>query len=171
MNSLAPGRYGNNFKCTEFMDQVHEDSLWNCSQIMSWCYQQQAITWANVDPDLRYLGHDESTNWGRLTPICISELTTFGSDNGLLPGRHQAIIWTNAGILLIGPSRTNISDNFFEMHTFSWKNMHLKMLSGKWWPFCLSLNMLIVQKWNSLPYCYLLFCLLSVGIEISSSEN
>ena len=25
-----------------------------------------------------------------------------GSDNGLSPGRRQAIIWTNAGILLIG---------------------------------------------------------------------
>ena len=24
--------------------------------------------------------------------------TITGSDNGLLPGRHQAIIWTNAGI-------------------------------------------------------------------------
>ena len=29
-----------------------------------------------------------------------------GSDNGLSPDRHQAIIWTNAGILLIGPLRT-----------------------------------------------------------------
>ena len=28
------------------------------------------------------------------------KLTNIGSDNGLAPGRRQAIIWTNAGILL-----------------------------------------------------------------------
>ena len=42
------------------------------------------------------------THWGRVTHICISNLTIIGSDNSLLPGRCQAIIWTNAGILLIG---------------------------------------------------------------------
>ena len=35
--------------------------------------------------------------------------TIIGSDNGLLLGRHQAIISSNAGILLIGPLRTNFS--------------------------------------------------------------
>ena len=34
--------------------------------------------------------------------ICVSKLTIIGSGNGLLPERHQAIIQTNAGILLIG---------------------------------------------------------------------
>ena len=29
--------------------------------------------------------------------------TINGSDNGLSPGRRHAIIWTNAGLLLIGP--------------------------------------------------------------------
>ena len=29
--------------------------------------------------------------------LCVSKLTMIGSDNGLLPGRRQAIIWTNAG--------------------------------------------------------------------------
>ena len=43
------------------------------------------------------------THWGRATHICVSELTIIGSDNGLSPERRQAIIWTNAGILLIGP--------------------------------------------------------------------
>ena len=32
-----------------------------------------------------------------------SKLTSIGSDNGSSPGRRQAIIWTNAGILLTGP--------------------------------------------------------------------
>ena len=46
---------------------------------------------------------DSLTHWGWVMHICICKLTTIGSDNGLLPGLHQAIIWTNAGILLIGP--------------------------------------------------------------------
>ena len=41
------------------------------------------------------------THWGRVTHICVNKLTIIGSDNGLSPGRRQAIIWTNAGILLI----------------------------------------------------------------------
>ena len=43
------------------------------------------------------------THWGRVTHICVSKLTIIDSDNGLLPDRRQAIIWTNAGLLLIGP--------------------------------------------------------------------
>ena len=43
------------------------------------------------------------THWGRMMHICVSNLTIIGSDNGLLPGQCQAIIWTNAGTLLIGP--------------------------------------------------------------------
>ena len=31
-----------------------------------------------------------------------------------------------------------------EIHTISFKKMHLKMSSGKWQPFCLSLNVLII---------------------------
>ena len=42
-----------------------------------------------------------STN-SRVTHICVDNLTIIGSDNGLSPGRRQAIIWTNAEILLIG---------------------------------------------------------------------
>ena len=52
----------------------------------------------------------ELTHWGRVTHICISNLTIIGSDNGLSPGRCQAIIWTNAGILLIGPLGTHLSE-------------------------------------------------------------
>ena len=34
-----------------------------------------------------------------------------GSDNGLSPIRRQTIIWTNAGILLIGPLETNLRES------------------------------------------------------------
>ena len=82
------------------------------------------------------------THWGRVTYICVSKLNTNASDNGLPPDRRQAIIWTNAGILLIEPLRKNFSEISIEIHTFSFKEMHLKMLSGKWQPFCLGLNVL-----------------------------
>ena len=59
--------------------------------------------------------------------ICISKLTIIGSDNGLLPGRRQAIISTNAGILLIGPLGTNFSDIVIWIQIFSFKKMHFKM--------------------------------------------
>ena len=47
------------------------------------------------------------THWGRVTHICVGNLAVIGSDKGLSPVRRQAIIWTNAGILLIEPLRTN----------------------------------------------------------------
>ena len=55
----------------------------------------------------------------------------------------QAIIWTNAGILLIGPLWTNFSEISIESITFSFKKMHLKMSSGKWRAFFLGLNVII----------------------------
>ena len=82
------------------------------------------------------------THWGRVTHICVGKLTIIGSDNGLSPRRRQAIIWTNDGILLIGPLETNFNEILIEIYTFSFKKMHLKMLSGKWRPFCLGLNVL-----------------------------
>ena len=57
------------------------------------------------------------THWGRVTPICVSKLTVIGSDNCLSPGRRQAIIWTNAGILLIGSLGTNFND-FFNRNSY-----------------------------------------------------
>ena len=75
-----------------------------------------------------------------MTHICVGKLAFIGSDNGLSPDRRQAIIWTNAGILLIEPLETNFSEIFIEIHAFSFKKMHLKMSSAKWSPFCLGLN-------------------------------
>ena len=60
-----------------------------------------------------------------------------GSDNGLSPGRRQTIE-TKAGILLIWPLGTNFSEILIGINTFSFKKMHLKMSSGKWWPFVLA---------------------------------
>ena len=75
-----------------------------------------------------------------MTHKCVSKLTIIDSDNGLSPGRRQAIIWTNAGILLIRTTGTNFSEISSEIHTFSFKKMHSKMSSAKWRPFCVGLN-------------------------------
>ena len=87
------------------------------------------------------------THWGRVTHLCVSRLTIPGSDNGLSPGWRQAIIWTNAGILLIGPLGTNFSENLIKILTFSFTEMRLKVSSAKWRPFCLGLNVLTNVKW------------------------
>ena len=75
------------------------------------------------------------THWGRVTHICVSNLAIIGSDDA----RRQAIIWNNAGILLIG---TKFSEILIRIQTFAFTEMHLKVSSAKWRPFCLGLNVL-----------------------------
>ena len=77
-----------------------------------------------------------------MTHICVNKIAIIDSDNGLSPSRRQAIIWTNVGILLIGPLGTNFSEILIEIHTSSFKKSHLKMSSWKRRPFCLDLNVL-----------------------------
>ena len=77
-----------------------------------------------------------------MTHICVNKLTITGLNNGLSPGRRQAIIWTNAGILLIRTLGTNFRKIRSKIHAFSFKKMHLKMSSAKWRLFCLGLNVL-----------------------------
>ena len=78
------------------------------------------------------------------------------------PGRCRAVTWTNVWILLVGPLGTNFSEMLIEIHTFSFKKIHLKMSSGKCRPFCLVLNVLIqltkgewAQLWKSFRLIYL----------------
>ena len=111
--------------------------------------RQQAISRANIDSGLCLLmtsrGHNwwiccrrlisiaspsharmgsdgiHLTHWGRVAHICVVKMTIIRSDNGLSPGRRQAIIWTNAGILLIGPRGTNFSEMLIGIQTFLFK--------------------------------------------------
>ena len=101
------------------------------------------------------------THWGRVTHICFRKLTTIGSENGLSPERRQAIIWINAGILLIGPLGTNFDEIYIEILTFSFKKMCLKVSSAKLRPFWLGLNVLrdlkgtcdISPRFCQIPIC------------------
>ena len=105
------------------------------------------------------------THWGRVTHISDSKLTIIGSDNGLSPDRRQAIIWTNVGILLIGPLGTNFSEMLIEIHTFSFKKIDLKMSSGKWRPFCLGLNVLTAHTTSNMKLQCLSCCKLKQSVK------
>ena len=87
------------------------------------------------------------THWGEVSHICICELIVIGSDNGLPPSRRQAIIWTNAGILLIGTLGTEFSEILSEIQTFSFKKMHLNMSNVKFSFKKMHLNMSNVKWW------------------------
>ena len=74
--------------------------------------------WANhILWDLRFKW--VLTRWGRVTHVCVCNLIMTGSDNGLSPGRRQAIIWANAEMLLVEPWATNFSDILIEIHTIT----------------------------------------------------
>ena len=57
------------------------------------------------------------THWVRVTHVCVNELTIISSDNGLSPGRRQAITWTNAGILVIGTLGINFSEIYLNQNS------------------------------------------------------
>ena len=54
-----------------------------------------------------------------VTHICVNKLTIIDSDNDLSPCRRQAIIWTKAGILLIG----HYQDWYIFIHENAFKNV------------------------------------------------
>ena len=74
--------------------------------------------------------------------LCVGKLTIIVSNNGLSPGRRQVIIWTNAGILLVGPLGTNFSKIEIEIMTLLFKKVLLKVSSAKRRSFSLGLNVL-----------------------------
>ena len=63
------------------------------------------------------------THWGRVTHICIGNLNIIGSDNGLSPGRRQAIIRSNDGIMVIGPVGTDVKEIIIEIHILSFRKL------------------------------------------------
>ena len=74
--------------------------------------------------------------------IYVSEnKAIIGADNNLLPVWHQAIIWTNIGLLSTEHLGTNFYGIGIKTQQFSFKNMNLKMCA-EWRPFCLSLIVL-----------------------------
>ena len=80
------------------------------------------------------------THWGRVTHICVSNLTIIGSDNGLSPGRRQAIVRTNDGQIIVNWTlrnklQWNFSRNsniFIQENVF--ENVVWKMAAILSWP-------------------------------------
>ena len=73
------------------------------------------LTYYQLEPLEQTSTNWNLTHWGRVMHICASKLTIIVSDNGLSPGRRQAIIWTNGGILLIWSLGTNFSEILIEI--------------------------------------------------------
>ena len=63
--------------------------------------------------------------WLQLKTSCGSP-QCIGSDNGLSPDRRRVIIWTNAGIMLIGILGTNFNEIVSEIQTFFSRKCILK---------------------------------------------
>ena len=109
--------------------EAHIRSLLSCFFFV----QQDIKCWFRRNWDKQFTAL--LTHWGRVMHICVSKLTIIGSNNGLSPDRRQAIIWTNAGLLLMGPLGTNFCEILIENLTFSFKKMCLKVSSANWRPF------------------------------------
>ena len=74
--------------------------------------------------------------------VYVSKLAVIGSYNGLSHGWHQAIIWTDAEILLIGPLigpwnklQWNFSQNS-NIFVKKMQNVVCEMMSILSWPQC-----------------------------------
>ena len=83
-----------------------------------------------------------SNQWGQVTHLYVGTLTIIGSDNGLLPGCRQCIIWTNDRTVSIWTLGTKFCEILRDKFTLSFKKMHLKMSFAKWQQFSLGLYML-----------------------------
>ena len=71
--------------------------------------------------------HDILIHGGRLTHICVGNLTIMASDNSLSPDRRQAIIGTNARMLLNGSLGTNDSNSYIFIQESAFKKVVCKM--------------------------------------------
>ena len=89
------------------------------------------------------------THWGRVACTCASKLNIIASDNGLSSGRRQAIIWNTPGILLIWPIGTYFIEMLIEIHTFSFKKIHMKISSVKSRPFYFDFDVLNEECGNN----------------------
>ena len=108
-----------------------------------------------------------------MTHTCVGNLTTIGSDNGFVawraPGHYLNQCWNIVNWTTMNKLQWNLN----QIHTLSFKKMNLKISSAKWWPFCLSLNVLTQEiMWHSIfdahhkNYLALLLCLCSTILTL-----
>ena len=128
-----------------FVQKMMKHSIRTCFLIRLLSFQPNSIK-KLIEPGKYVCWHynrwGHLTHRGRVMHICISIVTSLVQIIAFSPDWRQAIIWTNAGILLFEPLGTNFSESLIEIQTLSFKKIHFKMSSGKWRPFCLGLNVL-----------------------------
>ena len=119
----------------EISHEIHKPSITKMNLKITYTKFHSDISWAN-----------KLTHWSRVMPIIYiysSKLTIIGSDNGLSPGQRQAIIWTNAGILLIQTLGAKVSEILSDIHTFpfeenAFENAVCKMVATLSQPQCIN---------------------------------
>ena len=89
------------WKCFNLFPSVPINNILALVQMMAWCQPGDKPllnqVWLDYWHIYTSLSLNGLTHWCQVTHICLSELTIIGSDNGLVPNRRQAIIWTNDG--------------------------------------------------------------------------
>ena len=96
------------------------------------------------------------TYWGRIYASVIYAI--IGSDNGLSPARHQAVIWTNTSKVSIRPEGTYFSEIVFKIQKFSFKEMPLETSSAPTlsWPKCVNtfpFSVVYMRHWTWSSLC------------------
>ena len=102
------------------------------------------------------------THWDWVIHICIGNLTIIGSDIGLVPTRGHAIIWIDAGILLIEPLGTNFNRIWIKIKCTGHKNgNHSPFKHCPWaqWPKFISRHSLQHTLEHFFSHSYLWFSL------------
>ena len=106
-------------KCNNALEWIFLGDLCQCQRWIffnmdvyqnNWCESVMLGAWATFT----------TPHWGRVTHICVGKLTVIDSDNGLSPGRRQAIIWTNA-VILLNNLQANVSAT---VHLFGGDSSH-----------------------------------------------
>ena len=160
VSQFSPFRYFPNF------------SKWSKQQLLVW---YQVHIW-QVSPQLSCRDTRQIWTWLKVSDLyfCyikfpVTEKLTKGALVTPTTGWHQAITCTNAGILLIRTLGTIFSEILSAIHTFLFMKMHLKMLSGKWRPLWVSLNVLkqfrVLTHWGRVMH----ICISK--LTISGSDN
>ena len=93
--------------------------------------------------EIRYSSTTSTSTQAPTLEWCDSKLTIIGLDNGLSPDQRQAIIWTSAGILLLGPLGTNFSEILIKIHSsyiFIQENVVWKMVAILSQPQCANMR-------------------------------
>ena len=116
------------------------------------------------------------THWGRVTHICVGNLTIIGSDDGLSPGRRQAITWINYWNIVNWTLRNklqwkfNQNSNIF-IHENAIESVVCEMAAILSRPQCVNVAAVSPMGQQSLPIGNIVFVEKLVPIVVVSSDT